>query len=62
MKATALQQINSSPYLKVVNNSLGKKDIVTETINRIHINTLVPSFNYINRAGEVTSPNKFNLL
>jgi len=62
MKATQLQQIESINFLKVVNSSLGKTSAITEQINRIYINTLVPGFNYINSAGESVTPNKCALL
>ncbi|MDF1517086.1 MAG: hypothetical protein RQ864_11240 [Lutibacter sp.] len=58
MKATQLQQINSTPFLKVVNNSLGKSSAITEQVKRIYINTLMPGFNYINSAGESITPKK----
>ena len=56
MKAINLKQKDRAPFLKVVNNSLGNKYIVNETINRIYINTLTPCFNYINQAGDVVTP------
>lgn len=62
MKAAPLKQIDSVPHLKVVNNSMGKKITLTEQVNRIYINTLMPCFNYINQAGEVVSPQNFILL
>ncbi|MFZ2285105.1 MAG: hypothetical protein WAV86_14625 [Lutibacter sp.] len=62
MKATQLQQINSAPFLKVVNNSLGKTGTATVQTKKLYINTLVPGFNYINHAGESITPNKCALL
>ncbi|NEW79235.1 MAG: hypothetical protein GZ086_07355 [Gelidibacter sp.] len=62
MKAAPLKQTERAPYLKVVNNTMGKKITLNEQVNRIYINTLVPCFNYINQLGEVTSPEKYVLL
>ncbi|WP_372769952.1 hypothetical protein [Lutibacter sp.] len=62
MKVTSLKQTDRAPYLKVVNNSMGKKINSSEKINRIYINTLMPCFNYVNQAGEVVSPEKCILL
>lgn len=62
MKAAPLKQTDRAPYLKVVNNSIGKKITVNEQVNRIYINTLVPCFNYVNQLGEVVSPQKCVLL
>lgn len=62
MKATQLQQINSTPFLKVVNNSMGKSSAITEQVKRVYINTLVPGFNYMNNMGELITPNKCALL
>lgn len=55
MKAP-LKNTDRAPYLKVVNNSMGKKTKISEQVNRIYINTLMPCFNYINQAGEVVTP------
>ena len=62
MKSTPLKQTEIVPHLKVVNNTMGKKTIVNEHVNRLYINTLVPYFNYINQLGEVVSPEKYVLL
>lgn len=62
MKAAPLKQIENAPHLKVVNNSMGKKITLTEQVNRIYINTLMPCFNYINQAGDVVSPQNCVLL
>ena len=62
MKATQLQQIESINFLKLVNNNLNKTTVLTENINRIYINTMVPGFNYINQLGEVVSPKNCILL
>jgi hypothetical protein len=62
MKAMQLNQIDNTPFLKVVNNSLGKANAITEQVKRVYINTLVPGFNYINSAGESIAPKKCILL
>ncbi len=62
MKATPLKQTDRAPHLKVVNNSMGKKNTLNEQVNRIYINTLMPCFNYINQTGEVVSPQNCVLL
>jgi len=62
MKTAPLKQSERAPYLKVVNNTIGKKTSLNEQVNRIYINTLVPCFNYVNQMGEVTSPKKYVLL
>jgi hypothetical protein len=62
MKAMQLNQISSTPFLKVVNNSLGKTNANTEQVKRVYINTLVPDFNYINSAGVSITPKKCILL
>ncbi|MGV8947093.1 MAG: hypothetical protein ACOH1N_11735 [Lutibacter sp.] len=62
MKSTPIKQTERVPYLKVVNNTMGKKNTVNEQVNRLYINTLVPCFNYINQLGEVVSPEKYVLL
>ena len=56
------KQTDSTPFLKVVNNSLIKTSVITEQVKRIYINTLMPGFNYINSAGESITPNKCVLL
>ena len=56
MKATQLQQIKSINFLKLVNNNLNKTTVLTEKANRLYINTLMPGFSYINKLGEVVSP------
>jgi hypothetical protein len=56
MKAINLKQTDRAPYLKLVNNSMGKKTNINEQVKRIYINTLMPCFNYINQAGEVVTP------
>ena len=53
-----LKQTDSTPFLKVVNNSLSKTSVITEQVKRIYINTLMPGFNYINNTGESITPNK----
>ena len=58
MKAMQLKQTENTPFLKVVNNSLAKTNVITEQVKRIYINTLMPGFNYINSAGESITPNK----
>jgi hypothetical protein len=62
MKAMQLKQIDSTPFLKVVNNSLAKTSAITEQVKRIYINTMMPGFNYTNSAGESITPNKCALL
>jgi hypothetical protein len=62
MKAIQLQQIDSSPYLKVVNNSLTKTNAISEQVKRVYINTLVPGFNYLNSTGESITPKNCILL
>jgi hypothetical protein len=62
MKAIKLNQIDSTPFLKVVNNSLGKTSTINEQVERLYINTLVPRFNYINSKGESITPNKCALI
>lgn len=62
MKAMQLKQTENTPFLKVVNNSLAKTPAITEKVRRIYINTLMPGFNYTNRAGELITPNKCALL
>ncbi|MDO9038125.1 MAG: hypothetical protein Q7U59_07245 [Lutibacter sp.] len=62
MKATQLQQIESINFLKVVNNSLNNATALTKKVNRIYINTMMPGFNYINKLGEVVTPQKCVLL
>ena len=62
MKAAPLKQTDRAPHLTVVNNSMGKKITLTEQVNRIYINTLMPCFNYINQAGDVVSPQNRVLL
>lgn len=63
MKAMQFKQIDSVPFLKVVNNnSLAKTNTVTEQVKRIYINTLVPGFNHLNSAGELIKPRKCVLL
>ena len=62
MKLAPLKQTERAPYLKVVNNTIGKKNTINEQVNRIYINTLTPHFNYINQLGEVVSPKRHVLL
>ncbi|HEY9169078.1 MAG TPA: hypothetical protein VIN72_06295 [Lutibacter sp.] len=62
MKAKQFKQNDNSPYLTVVNNSIGKKITLSEEVNRININTLIPGFNYINHKGDVVSPKNAVLL
>lgn len=62
MKAKLFKQNDNSPYLKVVNNSRDKKITLSEVVNRISINTLMPGFNYINHKGDVVSPKNTVLL
>jgi hypothetical protein len=62
MKVAPLKQIENVPHLKVVNNSMSKKITLTEQVNRIYINTLMPCFKYINESGEVVNPQKCALL
>ncbi len=62
MKATPLKQADRSPHLTVVNNSIAKKNTLNDQVNRIYINTLMPSFNFINKAGEVERPKNYVLL
>ncbi|MHB1147847.1 MAG: hypothetical protein ACYC01_09655 [Lutibacter sp.] len=62
MKAAPLKQTDRAPHLTVVNNSMGKKITLNEQVNRVYINTLMPSFNYINQTGDVVSPQNYVLL
>ncbi len=62
MKAKQLRQNDSATYLKVVNNSISKKNTLNEQVNRININTLMPGFNYINHNGDVARPQNQVLL
>lgn len=57
-----LKQTDTTPFLKVVNNTLAKTNAITEQVNRIYINTLMPGFNYINSEGESITPKKCALL
>ncbi|MFA5298634.1 MAG: hypothetical protein WC389_10565 [Lutibacter sp.] len=62
METTPLKQTERASYLKVVNNTMNKKNTLNEQVNRIYINTLTPHFGYINQLGEITSPKKYVLL
>ncbi len=49
MKASSLNQSNNKPYLKLVKSNMNAK------INRIYINTLVPSFGYTNHLNKLVT-------
>lgn len=53
MKSTSLKKIEQSPHLKLIKNSVKNLKRVNP---KMHINTLIPGFNYNNSIGEVTKP------
>ena len=54
-----IQENQQEPHLKVIKNSKGE---INNTVKRLYINTLTPSFNFINSKGEVITPQSYNLL
>jgi hypothetical protein len=58
MKARKLNQKKNTPFLKVVNKSLSK----TNVVKGVCINTLVPGFKHTNNEGALITPNKFAIL
>ncbi|MFK5959632.1 MAG: hypothetical protein QM495_12295 [Lutibacter sp.] len=58
MKANAL---NNEPYLKLIKNN-HKRKVATTKIERIYINTLMPGFSYLNKAGKNIFPHNCALL
>jgi len=53
MKSTSLKNIGQTPHLKLIKNSAKK---FKRTNPKMHINTLIPGFNYINASGQITNP------
>lgn len=62
MKSSALKQHNKESHLKLVKNSIGKQHSLKNSIERIYINTLIPGFNYRDKAGNVITPKNCALL
>ncbi len=53
MKSTSLKKIQQTTHLKLIKNSAKK---LKKTCQKMHINTLIPGFDYINSNGKVSTP------
>ena len=58
MKANIL---NNEPHLKLIKNNRKRKVASTE-IGKIYINSLMPGFSYLDKAGKTIFPHKCALL
>jgi len=59
MKSTSLYNNVKEPHLKVIKNTIKRKERI---LSRIYINTLIPDFSYTNNLGESTIPKNYVLL
>ena len=53
--------INSEPHLKLIKNNR-KRKVAKTKIERLYINTLIPGFSYLNKAGKTIFPHRYTLL
>lgn len=58
MKANTLQK---EPHLKLIKNNK-RKNAASTNVDKIYINTLMPGFSYLNKAGKTIFPHNCALL
>ena len=49
--------LHSEPHLKLIKNNR-KRKVANTKIERLYINTLIPGFSYLDKAGETIFPHK----
>jgi len=62
MKSLALKKNSKKSHLKLVKNGFSKQQKLKGNGEKIYINTLIPTFNYIDNVGNLITPKKCALL